>query len=77
MLGSLDRMPLDRWATLRDALPQRFQNALVEATQLLQPKAVAVALPRATLTSEAELDAWLARVREEVLKRLPEGPVII
>jgi hypothetical protein len=78
LLASLGSLPLEQWATLRDALPQRFQNALVEAARLLEPKAVHLSLPRATINTVEELDGWLATVRQEVLKRLKEGrPVIV
>jgi hypothetical protein len=77
LVACLDRLPLDQWATRRDALPQRFQNVLVEAARLLQPKAFALALPRATIQSVEDLDAWVGQVRQEVLKRLKDGPVIV
>ena len=77
LLACMDRRPLSQWATLRDALPQRFQNALTEAAQLLEPKAVAVALPHATIKTIEEFDAWVAQVRQEVLKQLKDGPVIL
>jgi hypothetical protein len=77
LLTCLDGLPLAQWAMRRDALPQRVQNALMEAALRGEPKAVAVALPRATLKTPEELDAWLSLVRQEVLKQLPQGPVIV
>jgi hypothetical protein len=35
-----------------------------------------VNLPGALLKSEAELDDWLAKVRERIAKSLGDGPVI-
>ena len=46
-----------------DALPQRFQSALEEATRLLMPKATRVSLPTATISNEEELEAWVGEVR--------------
>jgi hypothetical protein len=81
ILASLDARSLADWATLRDALPQRFQKALVETTRRSQPSAEPVAqsytLPHATFRTEEEFDAWVAEVRQEVLKRLEQGPVIV
>jgi hypothetical protein len=51
---------LSQWSTLRDALPQRFQNALVEAAKLLEPKAVRIELPHATFQSIEDFAAGLA-----------------
>jgi len=77
LLACLERLPLDQWATRRDALPQRCQNALTEAARLREPTAVRVTLPSATIKVPADLDAWVAKVREEVLPRLPKGPVLL
>ena len=60
-----------------DAVPQRFARALDEASQLLEPKAVRVILPSATIKDTAELDQWLAEVREDVAAKLKDGPVIL
>ena len=62
---------------LIDAVPQRFSRALDEASRLLQPKAVRVELPGATITSPGELDAWFAEVRSLVEENLQNGPVIL
>jgi len=62
---------------LLDAVPQRFTRALEEASQLLEPKAVRVVLPSATIKNAAELDQWLADVREQVEEQLNQGPVIL
>ena len=60
-----------------DAVPQRFARGLDEASQLLEPKAVRVILPSATIKNTAELDQWLADVREQVEEKLKDGPVIL
>jgi hypothetical protein len=58
-------------------VPQRFSRALDEASRLLEPKAQRLALPAATIHDAAELDRWLAGVREQVQKKLKDGPVIL
>ena len=60
-----------------DALPQRFQSALEEATRLLMPKATRVSLPAATISNEEELEAWVGEVRNRVKEQLKKGPVIL
>ncbi|MBL8798552.1 MAG: BREX system P-loop protein BrxC, partial [Planctomycetia bacterium] len=74
LIASLDRRPLNQWSTLRDALPQRFQNALVGAAKRLEPEAVPIDLPHATFKKIEDFDAWAAQVRQEVQKKLDEKP---
>jgi hypothetical protein len=60
-----------------DAVPARFTRALDEAARLLEPKAVRVALPAATIKSESDLDAWIDETRKLVKEQLKQGPVIL
>jgi len=62
---------------LLDAVPQRFTRALEEASRLLEPKAVKIQLPGATIKNSADLDQWLAGVRAQVETQLKQGPVIL
>jgi len=62
---------------LLDAVPQRFARALDQASQLLEPKAVRVILPSATIKNTAELANWISDVREQVEESLKDGPVIL
>ena len=77
ILQELENRSLREWQNLCDALPQRFSKALNAALKILQPKAVAVSLPKATLTSEPEVDVWLAEAKQEILKHLKTGPVVV
>jgi hypothetical protein len=77
LLDTLGRGSLADWRTRRAALPQRFSDALMEAARLLEPKASRVKLPGATLTTEAEVDQWLAKTRAVIVAKLEDGPVII
>ena len=77
ILDALRARTLTDRRNLVDAVPQRFTRALDEASQLLEPKAVRVILPSATIKDTAELDQWLAEVREEVAGKLKDGPVIL
>ena len=60
-----------------EALPQRFQKALDEAARLLEPKAVRVPIPSATIKTETDLEEWIEEVRTRVKKQLEDGPAII
>jgi len=60
-----------------DAIPQRFVRALEEAGKLATPEAVRVTLPGAIIKTQADLDQWLAGVRQQVEAKLKDGPVIL
>jgi hypothetical protein len=77
LLIALRSSSLSERRNLLDAIPQRFTRALEEATRLLEPKAVRVTLASATIKNEAELDAWLDEAREQIVKKLKDGPVIL
>lgn len=62
---------------LLDAVPQRFARALEEAAKLATPEAVRIALPGAIIKTPDELDQWLAGVRQQVVDKLKDGPVIL
>jgi hypothetical protein len=47
----------------------------LEAVKLLQPKIQRINLPRTTFENEADVDAWLDQVKQQILGKLKEGPV--
>ncbi|MBM9536185.1 BREX system P-loop protein BrxC [Desulfobulbus alkaliphilus] len=77
ILAALQAQDLADRRNLLDAIPQRFYRALAEATKLANPQAVRVTLPSTIINTPAELDQWLARVRQQVEDKLKDGPVHI
>jgi hypothetical protein len=77
ILEALRTRTLTDRRNLLDAVPQRFARALEEAAKLATPEAVRVALPGAIIKTTAELDQWLAGVRQLVETKLKDGPVIL
>ncbi len=77
LIESLDRCSVGRWAEKRDALRGQTARALALAAKKIEPNVQALSPPRRILHSEADLDAWLADVRQAVLEKLPAGPVQI
>lgn len=77
VLEALRTRTLTDRRNLLDAVPQRFTRALDEASVLLEPKAVRVTLPGATIHNTTDLDAWVASVRQQVEPKLKDGPVIL
>ena len=73
---ALAQRGLSEWENMNMALPARIDDALSAAAALLEPKARTVNLPGAMVKSEAELDAWLAKVRAKIAEALVDGPVI-
>jgi hypothetical protein len=77
ILAALRLKTLADRSNLLDAVPQRFVRALEEASRLLEPKAVKINLPAATIKNTDDLNAWFADVRTQVEQQLKTGPVIL
>ncbi len=77
ILSALRARSLTDRRNLLDAVPQRFARALEEAGKLATPEAVRVALPGAIIKTPADLEQWLAGVRQKVEEKLKDGPVIL
>jgi hypothetical protein len=78
LLTALDAVPLADWEDKGVALEGRVARARAEAARLLEPQAVAVQLPRGTLRSPAEVEAYLAALRALLMQQIDAGhPVIV
>lgn len=77
ILTSLQALPLAEWHHRTDALPQRFQKARLEAAKLTEPDAKPISLPRATLRSSGEIEAWLSEAKTVLEAALKNGPIVI
>jgi len=78
LVNELRRCPLSRWKDIAQALPTRFSQARSDAARALLPKAIEVRLPSATISTPAELDAWLTQSKAAISKVLEQGnPVIV
>jgi len=77
LLSALGQCDQASYRNQTDALPTRCSQALSAAIKEAAPKARQVALPRAQISSEAELDAWLEAARKEIQNALKDGPAII
>ncbi|ALY39435.1 MULTISPECIES: BREX system P-loop protein BrxC [Pseudomonas] len=75
ILDSLSEVSLEQWTDRTDSLASKFDSARLEAAELLQPKLQRINLPRKTFESEADIDAWLAEVKQQILSKLNDGPV--
>jgi hypothetical protein len=77
LLAALESRGLQGWTELAEGIPTRFAAARAEAARALEPKVQNVPLRSEVLKTEAELDAWLATTRADLLRRLGEGPIVI
>jgi hypothetical protein len=77
LLKALDTTPLSAWAERRQAIPAKVAAARAAAAKKLEPKSVTVTVPAATLRTEAEVDTYLAEVRERLLQHVANGETII
>ncbi len=77
ILKTLDNMSLEALHDRLAALPARFGNVLRRAAKLCEPKAQFITLPRRTLETEADIDAWIRDVQQQLRSALESGPVVI
>ena len=78
LLTTLDTTALTAWENKTAAISERVKAALLEAARRLEPKAERITLTTATLKTEADVDAYLAKVRAAIMLHIQEGhPVVI
>jgi hypothetical protein len=75
LLAALDSKGLAARRTEAEAVPARVDKALQQAAQLLEPRIQFIAVDRAMLKTEAEVDAWLVGQRKKLIEALKVGPV--
>jgi hypothetical protein len=77
LLKALDATPLAAWAERRQAVPAKAAEARALAVKKLEPKAITVKLPNATLKSEAEVETYTTNLRTALLKHVADGETVI
>jgi len=75
IIDSLSDVSLEQRTDRTESLVSKFDNARLEAAELLQPKLQRISLPRKTFETEADVDAWLTEVKQQILDKLSDGPV--
>jgi hypothetical protein len=77
VLASLQAMSLSTWQDQTDALGGRFSKLRNELVQARQPKTQSLKVPRQVISSQGELEAYIAQLRKQVEPALVQGPVIL
>ncbi len=77
LLMQLQKASLYTWETKIAALPGQFQSALEEAIKLAAPQAQTYSLPRKTIATQADIDNYVAELKEELETLLKDSSSII
>jgi hypothetical protein len=77
LVAALDAASLEARGNLATVAKAAVTKALGDAVKLLAPKARALPIKPATLTTDVEVEAWIAARRTELLEAIKQGPVIL
>lgn len=77
LVSALEQHPLAVWRDRIDALSGRFDRARELAARSLEPETQTVDIPRRTLKTEDEIDAWVDEVKQQLKAALEKGPIMI
>lgn len=77
VLTTLDNCALSMFADRVAAMPARFDNVATGAAELCEPQAQFIQMPRRTLKTEEEIDAWVDDVKQQLKAALQNGPIVI
>ncbi|MDP2990544.1 MAG: BREX system P-loop protein BrxC, partial [Kiritimatiellota bacterium] len=74
---ALEQHPLAVWRDRIDALSGRFDRARELAAKSLEPQTQTLDIPRRTLKTAEEIDAWVEEVKQQLKAALEKGPIMI
>ena len=77
ILTTLDRCNVPLFRAIVAALPGRFDAVSVRAAKLCEPEIQFVSVPRRTMKSAEEIDAWAEEAKSQLKSALSKGPVSI
>ncbi len=77
ILTTLSQISLPMFNDRLAAMGSRFDQVLEGAAELMEPDVQYVHLPRPTMKTEDEIDQWLSEIKEQLVKALADGPVMI
>jgi hypothetical protein len=77
LISALSNHPLTTWHDKVDALSRRFNRLRELVAKELEPKTQTIEIPRRTLKSEIEINAWINEVEEKLKEALNNGPIVL
>ncbi len=77
ILATLRVLPLGQFTDQLAALSGRFNTVLEQAAELCEPKTQFISVPRRTLKTADDVDAWAEEVKQQLKSALGNGPVVV
>jgi len=77
LIAAMKAYPISSWGDRIDALAGRFSRARELAAKELEPKTQAIEVPRRTLKTADDVQAWLDEAGKVLNQAVAKGPVII
>lgn len=77
VLQTLSQINLSMFADRVAAMPGRFDKVALAAAELCVPEAQLITVPRRTIQTEADIDAWIKEVKQKLTTALQNGPIIL
>lgn len=77
VLLTVERLSLSSFVDRVAAIDSRFDAVLVASAELMEPQAQFVSVPKRTLKTDTDIDAWLLEVGKTMKDALAKGPVVI
>jgi hypothetical protein len=77
LIKELDQHSIQSWNDRTDALAGRFARAREMAAKELEPKIQIIDIPRQTIRTEADIEAWLQELKKQLKAALKKGPIVI
>lgn len=75
VLTTLDNCDLSKFADRVAAIPARFNNVACDAAEMCEPQVQFIQVPRRTLRTDEEIDAWIIEVKQQLKSALQNGPI--
>lgn len=77
VLTTLDNCSISAFNDRVAAIPARFDQVASSAAEMCEPRAQLIHLPRCTLRSDEEIDAWVYEVKQQLKAALQNGPIVV
>jgi hypothetical protein len=74
---TLDNCALSMFADRVAAMSSRFDNVASGAAEQCEPQVQFIQVPRRTLKTDGEIDAWVDEVKQQLKAALQNGPIVI
>ncbi|WP_310877579.1 BREX system P-loop protein BrxC [Priestia megaterium] len=77
LLSSLSKYPISTWVDRIDALSIRFNRLQELIAKEFEPRVQTISLPRRTLQSEEDIQAWIKDIEKQLTNAINKGPIVV